>query len=98
MQLPFTKEQFFDVFAAYNARLWPALIVLWIVSLVICVLLASGRRPPNRWITALLGLHWAWSAFAYHAAFFTSINPAAWAFAALFFVQAALLFSSGVVR
>ena len=24
MQLPFTKEQFFDLLAAYNAGLWPA--------------------------------------------------------------------------
>jgi hypothetical protein len=32
MQLPFTKEQFFDLFAAYNEALWPALIALWIAS------------------------------------------------------------------
>ena len=96
--LPFTKEQFFDLFAAYNTRLRPALIALWLVTIVICVLLASGRRLPNRWIGMLLAIHWAWSALAYHAVFFTSINPAAWAFAALFLVQAALLFSSGVVR
>ena len=30
MQLPFTEEQFFDLFAAYNEALWPALIALWI--------------------------------------------------------------------
>ena len=32
MQLPFTKEQFFDLFAAYNEGLWPALMALWIAS------------------------------------------------------------------
>ena len=77
MQLPFTKEQFFDLFAAYNEALWPALIALWIASVVVSLLLLSWRRPPDRWISALLAVHWAWSGLAYHAAFFTRINPAA---------------------
>jgi hypothetical protein len=50
VQLPFTKEQFFDLLAAYNAGLWPALIALWIASVLVCVLLLSSRRPPDRWI------------------------------------------------
>ena len=37
MQPPFTKEQFFDLFAAYNVGLWPALIALWIASVVVSV-------------------------------------------------------------
>ena len=98
MQLPFTKEQFFNLFAAYNEALWPALIALWIASVAVSVLLLSSRRPPDRWISALLAAHWAWSALAYHAAFFTRINPAAWLFAALFLLQAALFFWVGVVQ
>jgi len=86
MQLPFTKEQFFDLFAAFNMGLWPALLALWVASVVVSVLLLSSRRPPNRWISALLAAHWAWSALAYHAGFFTRINQAAWVFAALFLV------------
>jgi hypothetical protein len=35
MQLPFTKEQFFNLFAAYNEALWPALIALWIMMVAI---------------------------------------------------------------
>lgn len=98
MQLPFTKDQFFDLFAAYNARLWPVLIALWIASGAVSVLLLSSRRPPSRWISALLAAHWAWSAVAYHVGFFTRINPAAWVFAAIFLVQAGLFFWWGVVR
>jgi len=98
MQLPFTKEEFFNVFAAYNQALWPALIGLWIASAVVSVTLLKSRRPSGRWISALLTVHWAWSAVAYHAAFFTRINSAAWLFATLFLVQAALFFWSGVVR
>jgi hypothetical protein len=98
MQVPFTKAQFFDLFRAYNEALWPALIALWFASVVVSVLLLTCRRPPNRWIGALLTVHWAWSALAYHVAFFTSINPAAWGFAMLFLVQAAVFFWWGVVR
>ena len=98
MQLPFTKAQFFDLFVAYNEALWPAAVVLWIASAVILALRLSARRPHDRWISALLVTHWAWSALAYHVAFFTRINPAAWLFAALFLGQAVLFFRVGVVQ
>ena len=98
MQLPFTKEQFFDLFASYNEALWPAAVALWIASAVILALRLSAPRPHDRWISALLVAHWAWSALAYHVAFFTRINPAAWLFAALFLGQAVLFFRVGVVQ
>ena len=47
MQLPFTKEQFFDLFAAYNVELWPALIALWIASVLVSVP-AALVAPPAR--------------------------------------------------
>lgn len=96
MQLPFTREQFFDLFVGYNEALWPAALALWIASAVVVVLLLAARHPPDRWISVLLVAHWAWSALAYHVAFFTQINPAAWLFAALFLGQAVLVFHVGV--
>jgi hypothetical protein len=61
-------------------------------------LLLSRHRPPDRWISALLVAHWSWSALAYHAAFFTRTNPAAWLFATVFLGQAVLFFRVGVVQ
>ena len=98
MQLPFTTEQFFDLFAAYNDALWPAVVALWIASTVVVALRLSARHQHDRWVSALLVGHWAWSALAYHVAFFTRINPAAWLFAALFLGQAVLVFRVGVVQ
>ena len=98
MQLPFTKEQFFDLFGAYNGTLWPALVALWIASVVLSLLLLSSRRPSDRWTSALLAAHWIWSAVAYHGAFFTRINPAAWIFSAFFLLEGALFLWRGVVR
>jgi len=98
MQPPFTREQFFDLFAAYDEALWPAAVALWIASAVIVALRLSAQRPHDRWIGTLLVVHWAWSALAYHVAFFTRINPAAWFFAALFLGQAVLFFHVGIVQ
>jgi hypothetical protein len=98
MQLPFTREQFFELFGAYNEVLWPAAVALWVVSAVVVALRLTAPHPHDRWIGALLVWHWTWSALAYHVAFFTRINPAAWLFAALFLCQAVLFFRVGVVR
>ena len=99
MQLPFSREQFFDVFAAYNAALWPGALALWIASLAVAVLLFAGsRRASDRVVSTLLAVHWAWSALAYHVAFFTAINAAAWLFGALFLIEAVLFFWWGSLR
>lgn len=98
MQLPFTREQFFDLFVAYNEALWPAVVALWIASTVIVARQLPARHQHDRWVSALLVGHWAWSALAYHVAFFTRINPAAWLFAALFLAEALLCFRVGVVQ
>jgi hypothetical protein len=99
MQLPFTREQFFDVFAAYNGTLWPGVLALWIASVLVSGLLfARSHHASNRIIGTLLAVHWAWSALAYHVAFFTAINPAAWFFAGLFLVEAVLFVRWGTIR
>ena len=93
--MPFTEEQFFDLFASYNGTLWPGAVALWTASAIVALRL-TAHRPHDRWISALLVGHWAWSALAYHVAFFTRINPAAWLFAVLFLSEAVLIFRIGV--
>ena len=98
MPLPFTRERFFDLFVAYNEALWPAVAAMWLTSAAVVALRLSARHQHDRWVSALLVAHWTWSALAYHVAFFTRINPAAWLFAALFLGQAVLFFRVGVVQ
>ena len=89
MTLPFTLEQFLDVFAAYNRLLWPGALLLWIASLVAFIRLLRGDVRATRLIGWLLVVHWSWSGAGYHVAFFRDINPAALYFGVLFLAQAA---------
>ena len=98
MQLPFTREAFLDQLATYNTALWPVVLVIWGVSLAAALWLLSPSRVRGRWIGGLLAFHWAWSAIAYLAIYFTRINPAAWLFAAMFLFQASLLIWVAVFR
>jgi hypothetical protein len=88
--LPFSHDQFFDVFAAYNRALWPFAVLLWMLTVGVFVALLRGA-PIGRVPTVLLAVHWAWTAVAYHWAFFAAINPMAILFGAAFLLQAALL-------
>jgi hypothetical protein len=87
--MPFTIDDFLDVFRRYNEAVWPAQWVLVILALAAVV--AAFRA---RWFTRapmfILALLWLWIGIVYHLAFFRSINPAAVVFGALFIVQAGI--------
>jgi hypothetical protein len=95
--MPFTHDQFLDVFGRYNQALWPVVVALWLVSAAAVLWLLRAGSAASRFIAALLSFHWAWSALAYHAAFFSAINPGAWLFAALFLFEAGCVLWLGVV-
>jgi len=97
MQLPFTEQQFLDVFEAFNARAWPVVAGLWVATLWYTARFVRGHAGSVA-LSALSAVHWAWSGLVYHAVFFTRINPAAWLFAALFVLQAVAFVWFGIVR
>jgi len=99
MSLPFTADEFFDLFAHYNRLLWPAAVVLWLAAAVVLVIAFGGppRRRP-RPVSLVLAVLWLWSGAVYHAALFTRINPAAWLFALAFVTEAGLLTFYGIAR
>lgn len=96
--LPFTAEQFFDLFARYNAAIWPAQLLAYLLAVVAVLLLRACKGWSDRIIVAILATMWAWTGLAYHLAFFTTINGAAYLFGVLFAVQAAALAHAGVMR
>jgi len=98
MHLPFTIDQFFDVFRQYNEAVWPAPVILASLA-VLCVLLVVRPQPwTSRFVSGVLAVLWVWVAFAYHLAFFARINVLAYAFAAVSVAGAGLFLWFGVVR
>ena len=85
--MPFTANEFLDVFAAYNQAVWPFAAILWLLTALVGGALVLGASIRESLPRFLLAAHWLWAGLVYHAWFFTAINPAAWLFAALFVAQ-----------
>jgi hypothetical protein len=87
MSLPFTTEQFLEIFKQYNVAIWPLQVVVTAIGACTAVLAALGRRRSL--VSILLASLWLWTAVVYHWTFFTRINPAAWLFGAVWLGGAA---------
>ena len=98
MNKPFATAEFYGVFSAYNAAVWPMQLPVMALGVLAVVLLLRQRRYSSAGISAILTILWAWQALAYHLAFFTAINPLTSGFAALFVGGAAVFCWQGVVR
>ena len=96
MNLPFTAEQFFDVFYAYNTRVWPMQVVLYALGILALILAWRARPSSTRSILAILAGLWFWMGIVYHVIFFSAINPAAIVFGALFILQGCIFLVAAV--
>lgn len=96
--MPFSVEQFFEVFAEYNLVVWPLQIVAILAGIVILWLLRSNTRLAAAIILGLLSAMWLANGIGYHWLFFASINPIARVFAVIFVLQALLLAFAAVTR
>lgn len=97
MQLPFTHDQFLDVFAAYNRSSGLAAVAIWLSSCAAAAALYRRGPGTSRFVAGMLAIQWAWAGAVYHWVYFRSINPAATLFGALFIVEAVLIFWRGVL-
>lgn len=96
MTPPFSAEQFFDVFVAYNEAVWPAQVLLVGLAVVATVLAFQRFSWQGKAIAGLLALLWIWMGVAYHWAFFAEINPAAQVFGGLFVLEGLLFGWAGL--
>lgn len=96
--LPFSVEQFFAVFAAYNTAIWPMPIVAYGFGLLALMFLFRPGAVADRITSTILGLMWLWTGVAYHWLSFAAINPAAPLFGTAFIVQAMVLLHAGWTR
>lgn len=96
--LPFTREQFFGIFVDYNADVWPVQVIAYLIGIGSIALLVRPSRTGSRVIAGGLAAMWVWTGVVYHGLYFSAINKAAYAFAALFVLQGLLLLYVGVSR
>ena len=89
--LPFSSEQFFQVFGTFNPAIWPAQLFAYGVAFLVAVALFRSAQTADRIVSAALAVMWLFTGIAYHWAYFARINPLAAIFAAAFVVEAALL-------
>jgi hypothetical protein len=90
MRLPFTIDQFLDVFSRYNVAVWPAQWGLAAAAVGAAVLAVRDRPNDHHVVSLILALLWLWMAAAYHLGFFVAVNPVAIAFGAAFAIQGVL--------
>lgn len=86
-ELPFTTEQFLELFASYNEAIWPAQIIAYVLGIYMIYIIVKSYRQADRIVNIILGFFWLWMGIIYHLTFFTGINRAAYLFGGLFIVQ-----------
>jgi hypothetical protein len=96
MKLPFTIDEFLEVFRKYNTTFFPAQIVLLMLAALVIYLVIKNNKNSVKIVTIVLAVFWLWMGIAYHLLFFSVINKAAYAFAALFILQGILLLNFAV--
>ncbi len=58
MNIPFTVEQFFDVFRTYNIAIWPFQIVAYFLGVTALALSIHQNKLSGQVISGILALLW----------------------------------------
>ena len=97
MKIPFTVEQFFDLFGTYNTAIWPVQVLAYVLGIVALALAFRESKLSTRIVSGILALFWIWMGIFYHIIHFTVINPAAWIFGIVFVLQGLLFLLVGTI-
>lgn len=98
MKTPFTLDQFFEVFKKYNETVFPAQILLYLISFIAIYLTFKPNSISNKVISSMLAFFWLWMGIVYHLVFFTTINSAAYIFGTAYILQSLLFLTFGVLK
>lgn len=64
--MPFSREEFFAIFAAWNSAAWPYWLLAHPAGLIMLALCLRGRGRAHRIVLALLGGMWIVCGAGYH--------------------------------
>src|SRR5688572_26804258 len=98
MILPFTVEQFLELFKNYNLAIWPMQVIAYGLAIAALLLVIKKTSFSSRVIWGVLSFYWLWMGIVYHLLYFSSINPAAYGFGLLFIIQGLLFGAIGASK
>jgi hypothetical protein len=98
MKIPFSQDQFFSVFEAYNVSLWPIQILFTGLGIVCIIVVVKNGLKNSRILFSILSFFWLWMGAVYHILYFSSINRAAYLFGSVFIVQGLVFLYFGAIK
>lgn len=98
MEMPFSREEFLNVFGQYNSDVWPIQVAFYVLAIIVLIVLFLNHSRKDIIINLVLSFFWLWMGIVYHMIYFSEINPLAPAFGALFVIQALIFGYFGIVR
>ena len=98
MKIPFTIEQFLQVFKDYNLSIWPGQIIFYLLGIIIIFFTIKKPSYSNPVINIILSFLWLWMGIVYHLIFFTTINKGAYLFGIFYIIQSLLTLYFGVFK
>jgi hypothetical protein len=98
MNVPFSTEQFLQVFKNYNLSVWPMQIVFYLLGFAMIYLSIQKTKKLHSLVNVMLAFLWFWIGLIYHFSFFTSINKAAWVFGFFNIIQGFIFLYSGIIK
>jgi hypothetical protein len=98
MHLPFTQEQFLDMFAAYNRVVWPVIIIMYVLAGLAVYGLFKREQVWTKVIMYVMSAMWMFAGAVYHIGFFSRINPVAFMFGAIFLFQGLVFFTNASIK
>jgi len=98
MKLPFSVDEFLQVFKHYNLSVFPAQILLYVLAVVTVILSIKRTISSDRILNLILAFFWLWMGIVYHLLFFTTINKAAYLFGGLFIIEGSLFIYFGIIK
>jgi hypothetical protein len=98
MKIPFSVDEFLNVFERYNLSLWPIQIFFYILALIAVTVIFKRNNNSSQIVMYILAFFWAWMGVVYHIIYFSSINKAAYLFGTIFLLQSFFFLYFGVIE
>lgn len=95
--MPFTSEEFLNLFEEYNISLWPLQMLLYLLGIFAITFIMIRKRTEGVAVNVSLAILWFWMGAVYHLLYFSTINSLAFLFGIMFIIQSAIFIWSGVL-